>query len=221
MKAHIVFCGMMVLCAAGAARAACPETEAPQVIVRAVAAPARIDVSKSRAELIGKGGENIRTAEVKAAGAVTVPNWNVRSDVKMHYADSAKAGEVCIGYSEVTVEVALQPVIFIARERSAQGNCRKAITDHEQKHVRAFARSAEEWAQALRGPVTAHAHGAGMKGPMPEKYRVVFEKQLRGDIRAIVEQYTDTMMTQSVSAQAQMDSPVAFTAIRAACGAAR
>ena len=186
--------------------------------VRAVIAPARVDVSKSRAQLTGKGGENIRTAEVKAAGAVTVPNWNVRSDVKLHYSDSPKKGEGCIGYSVVTVEVALQPVIFIARERSAPGTCREAVMDHEQKHVRAFARSAEDWARTLRAPVTAHVYGAGMQGPVPEKYRVVFEKKLRGDIRAIVETHTETMMAQSVSAQAQMDAPVAFTAIRAACG---
>jgi hypothetical protein len=209
-----------VCLACGPALAACPEVEAPRVTVRAVAEPARTDVSKSRAQLAGKGGDNIRTAEVKAAGAVVVPNWNVRSDVKLHYSDSTKSGEGCIGYSDVTVEVVVRPVIFIARERSAPGACRDAVMAHENKHVRAFAASAQDWAKALRGPVTAHVHGAGLQGPVPEKFRVVFEKKLRGDIRTIVEAHTDTMMAQAVSAQAQADSPVAFTAIRKACGGA-
>lgn len=202
------------------AMAACPEAEAPRVTVRAVAEEVRVDAGKSRAQLRGKGGDNIRTAEVKAAGAVVVPNWNVRSDVRLHYADSAKPGEVCIGYEDVTVEVVLRPVIFIARERNAPGPCRTAVIEHEQRHVAAFTRSAEIWAKTLRAPITAHVRGTGMQGPTPEKFRVVFEKKLRGDIRAIVEAHTDTMMAQAVSAQAQLDSPVAFTAIRKACGGA-
>lgn len=208
------------LLAGGPALAACPEAEPPRVTVRAVAEAARIDTGKSRAQLAGRGGENIRTAEVKAAGAVVVPNWNVRSDVKLYYSDSTKPGEGCIGYSDVTVEVAVRPVIFIARERSAPGACRDAVMAHEQKHVRAFARSAEDWADALRGPVSAHVRRAGMQGPVAEKFRVVFEKKLRGDIRAIVEARTDTMMAQAIAAQAQTDAPVAFSAIRRACGGA-
>lgn len=207
-------------CAAAPAYAACPEAEAPRVTVRAVTDAPRTDTSKSRAALAGKG-ENIRSAEVKAAGAVTVPNWNVRSDVKLHYVDSAKAGEVCIGYSDVTVEVAVRPVIFIARERSAPGACRDAVMAHQKKHVAAFARSAEEWAQALRGPVTAHARGAGMQGPTPEKFRVVFEKKLRGDIRAIVEAHSVGMIDAATGAQAQVDGPYSFKAIKAACGGGR
>lgn len=209
-----------LVCAAAPVYAACPEAEAPRVTVRAVTEVSRVDTSKGRAALAGKG-DNIRSAEVKAAGALTVPNWNVRSDVKLHYADSAKAGEVCIGYSDVTVEVVLRPVIFMARERSAPGACRDAVMAHEKKHVAAFNRSAEQWAQALRGPVMEHARRAGMQGPTPEKFRVVFEKKLRGDIRAIVEAHSAGMIDAATGAQAQVDGPYSFKAINAACGGGR
>lgn len=150
-----------------AADVKCHVPKAPVIQVLPQTANIRYDFNQTTKELTAQGsntvnpyGGNVDTT----TGGLRADAVKMKSNVKMGTLTYPSLGVGCVWYDSVTVNINLNPVIFVAKEYQ-QEPCRSAILEHETKHVTVDRIVMNKYAAEVGIAVQKAVNDAGAMGP--------------------------------------------------------
>lgn len=222
--------GLMMLAGGGAAKTAprmdCTVPQAPLVRITPHSAPIRYDFSKTSRELDALGretGANAPRTRDSMTGGLRVDKPEVRTQVRWGYVEETIGGKptrVCLWYGQVEIDITLNPVIYVASEKTA-GACRDAILEHERRHVAVDREVMNRFAADLGTGLKRIVDETGAFGPFPASQRDALGQELVDRVRDTVKFYEVAMQTTMTVRQAEVDSRAEYERISAICNTER
>lgn len=150
-----------------AADVRCHVPRAPVIQVLPKTADIRYDYSRTTAQLSAMGSNTVNPYAANldtTTGGLRSDAAKIISHIKMgtQIYPALKVG--CIWYDSIVVNIALNPVIYIAREYQ-QEPCKSAITGHEIKHVAVDRAVMNKYAAEIGRALQSSVNQAGALGP--------------------------------------------------------
>lgn len=212
--------------AAGGIKCAVPS--APRVTVNARTADIVYDYSKNSAQLKAISREKGSTPNPLHDAPDTYVN-GLRSDKPKTNTEVTVSGvtetfngkptRVCLWYDKVDLNIDLQPVIYLAKERNVPGKCREEILIHERRHVQVDREVMNQLAQDAGRSIQNAVNNAGAQGPYPAVNTEAVRDKMAKQIHAIVDQHVAQMTKILERRQAQVDTAEEYARISAICRA--
>jgi hypothetical protein len=127
---------------------------------------------------------------------------------------------MCFSYSNIEIDIDLQPVIFIASEWP-EGACRNAILEHEQKHIRVDREVMNEFAQKIGASVQQAVDAIGAVGPVNAAQADQTREFMKQHIQSAVQSLELPLYTEMRRRQADVDSLEEYQRVGGICGPAK
>lgn len=126
--------------------------------------------------------------------------------------------QVCVHFDAITVNMEINPTIYIAREYQA-GSCRyNAIYEHEEKHVEADRLVVNKYARRIGEALSFAINKYGSTyGPFPAHQVGDAQKRLQAYIDGIVKAEVDAMNAERQAVQQAIDSLEEYERVRRMC----
>lgn len=127
-------------------------------------------------------------------------------------------GQACLHYDSVTVNIIINPTIYIARE-NRPGTCRyHAIMEHEKKHVEADRIVVNKYAKRIGDSLAFALNKYGVTfGPFGVDRIAPVQSKLQTYIDGIVKTEVDAMNTERMRLQQSIDSLEEYERVRKLC----
>ncbi len=101
---------------------------------------------------------------------------------------NSRRGYSCIWYKDITINITIDPTIVIAKELYNDRCMRKAILDHELKHVRVDRKIVNKYANLIGAKLMSELKTRGFSaGPMHIKDTVIASKKMQRVVNQIIE----------------------------------
>lgn len=142
----------------------------------------------------------------------------VLPSVELGFQEINRNGDTCVWYNKISVDIVLDPEIILAKEVDGDTCMRKAVYDHEMKHVQVDRVVLNNYAQKVGGAIYEALESRGyIVGPI-STLRV---KELRGrmekTIFQIVSNETKKMEVERLNAQQAIDTVEEYERVAAQC----
>lgn len=126
--------------------------------------------------------------------------------------------QICVHYDTVTVNMVINPTIYIASEHKP-GSCRyRAIFGHEEKHVEADRVVVNKYARRIGEALSFALNKYGATyGPFPASQIGEAQRRLQAYIDGIVKTEVDAMNVERLSVQQAIDSLEEYERVRRLC----
>lgn len=127
-------------------------------------------------------------------------------------------GQVCVHFDAITVNMEINPTIYIASEHKA-GSCRyNAIYEHEEKHVEADRIVVNKYARRIGEALSFALNKYGSTyGPFPAHRVAESQQRLQAYIDGIVKAEVDAMNAERLVVQQAIDSLEEYERVRRMC----
>ncbi len=174
----------LLVLAAGGRALECPDREPTKINMVPKTADVEYDPSQTLAEIqeysmdtvdpYGFHGQTITQAFMK--GSI-----GLEHNIKFGQAQMSKYNAACVWYDTITVELKIDPTIVIAKEIYNDRCMRKAVLEHELKHVRVDREIVNKYAKIMGKKLYVALKSRGFSaGPFPaEQSQDVAEKMQR------------------------------------------
>jgi hypothetical protein len=214
----ITAAGLLTLAATGGNIPACTVPKAPTISINATTQPIRYDYSRTQEQL---GAIRSDTVNPYAPGTDTATG-GLRQDapqlsmnVRVGYR-GVPGGPTCFWYDSVTVNIQLNPVIYIARENQG-GDCGAAIMEHEKKHIAVDHRVSNSFAASVGDVVRKAVNEAGALGPYNADRIEETQKMMIDHIQSAVKSRQLSYETDMRRQQAQVDTLAEYERVSKIC----
>jgi hypothetical protein len=132
---------------------------------------------------------------------------SMRGEVTLDYKAIPEYGAVCIWYDTITVKFSIDPTVYIAKEVYKDKCMRKAVTDHEMKHVMADRKVVNKYSQIIGQKLYESLSARGfMAGPIRPEHAQATADQMRRTAEQILETEHQRMQLDRVDMQRAIDS---------------
>lgn len=202
-----------------AADVRCTVPKAPTVQVLPQTADIRYDYTQTVAQLTSRGSNTVNPYAANldtSTGGMRVDNAKISSSIKMGTQTYPSLNVGCIWYDSVVVNIALAPVIYIAKEY-LQEPCKSAITEHELKHVRVDREVINKFARQIGMSVQAAVNQAGAFGPFNTQEMATHQDRLIRHIQSATESQQLMLEKEMRARQAQVDSLEEYKRVSKIC----
>lgn len=217
----IAAAGLLTLAATGSVPA-CTVPKAPAISINATTQAIRYDYSKSEDQLGAMKNDTVNPygpGTDTATGGLRQDKPELNMNVRVGYR-GVKDGPTCFWYDSVTVEIKLQPVIYIARENQS-GACGAAILEHEKKHIAVDHRVANSFAASVGEVVRKAVNEAGPLGPYNADRIDATQKMMTEHIQSAVKSRQMAYETDMRRQQAQVDTLEEYERVSKICNNGR
>lgn len=202
-----------------AADVRCNVPKAPAIRVLPQTADIKYDYSKTTEELTAWQSNTVNPYAANldtSTGGMRADRPEIRSSIKMGTMTYPSLAVGCMWYESVTVDIKMNPVIYIAREFQ-QEPCRSAIMEHEVKHVRVDREVMNKYAAEIGRAIQSAVNQAGALGPfnvneMP-RHQEAYINHVRSAINSQELMLTKEMRTK----QGQVDSLEEYERVSKIC----
>lgn len=198
----------------------CNVPQAPFISINPTSAPIQYDYTLSSKEL---GVFKSDTISPYAPGADTTTGGLRHDRPAMHtevtwgvrkYPDRQIA---CLWYEKITIDIALEPKIYIAKEEKRNPACRDAIMDHELKHVSVDREVINRYAAEIGQAVKQAVDGAGAMGPYKYEDLADIQARLVDHVKAAVDSRKLMLYQEMSRLQGQVDSLEEYERVSKIC----
>ena len=149
----------------------------PLVRVNITEKPVRIDHSRSAEALsempndtrvkMGRGPDIVQKNRWSPVGGLANNQIDASATVSFDSETTFLGGEGCLSVTNLTVQITLTPLVYIASDWP-EGSCRyKAMLDHEMKHVDEDRAVLKDFKSLLENSFKTMLHEIATQGPMP------------------------------------------------------
>ena len=200
-------------------RVTCSVPKAPTIQVLPKTKDIAYDYSQTTQQLTarrttspGPYGSNIDTA----TGGLRADQISTSSNIKMGTMVYQSQNAGCIWYDEVTVNINLNPVIYVAKEYQKEP-CKGAILKHELRHVEVDRFVVNKYAQQIGAAIQNTVNKAGAVGPFPASDMNRQQDQLIKHIQAAIKSQEHLLDQEMRTLQSQVDSLEEYERISKIC----
>lgn len=160
----------------------------------------------------GPYGSNIDTA----TGGLRADQISTTSNIKMGTLTYQVQNAGCIWYDEVTVNINLNPVIYVAKEYQKEP-CKGAILKHELRHVEVDRFVVNKYAQEIGTAIQTAVNKAGAVGPFAVADMSRQQDQLIKQVQAAIKSQEHLLHQEMRTLQSQVDSLEEYERISKIC----
>jgi len=160
----------------------------------------------------GPYGSNIDTA----TGGLRADQISTTSNIKMGTLTYQVQNAGCIWYDEVTVNINLNPVIYVAKEYQKEP-CKGAILKHELRHVEVDRFVVNKYAQEIGTAIQTAVNKAGAVGPFAVADMNRQQDQLIKQVQAAIKSQEHLLHQEMRTLQSQVDSLEEYERISKIC----
>ncbi len=211
---------LLVLVNAGGAPA-CEIPQPTKIDIRPRSKEIRLDTSKTLDDI---QKYEMDTVNPHSFGGTTYTQGFTRGavevlpTVELGFQEINTNGDTCIWYNKISVDIVLDPEIILAKEVNADQCMRKAVKDHEMKHVQVDRIVLNNYAQKLGGAIYEALEGRGyIVGPVPASQLESIRQRMEGTIFQIVNNETKRMEVDRLEAQQAIDTIEEYERVAAQC----
>lgn len=216
----LVASGLYLNVNASASGMQCRMDKAPTISVTPASDPVRYDFSQTTQQLTAMKTD---TVSPYAPGTVTLTD-GIRRDkptIKTQITQSIQIDPVrnvfCMNYDTITINIHLQPVIFLASEMPP-GKCRDAVLEHEQKHVRVDREIINEFSVKIGQSVQGAVNEIGVMGPLNMDQKDQTQVYMNDHIANAIKFIELPLFNEMHRRQAEVDSLEEYNRVNAICG---
>jgi hypothetical protein len=142
----------------------------------------------------------------------------VRPSVKVDAYPVARGRGACVYYDEIVIEIKIDPKITIAKEVWADPCMRRAVTEHELKHVTTDRRIVNKYGAAMAKRVYERLRERGfITGPVRAEDAQRAAEQMQQMVFDLVEHEYKKMELERAEAQQAVDSREEYDRVAAQC----
>lgn len=204
---------------------ACPAMPVPKVVVSPLEIPMRQDFNRTTQELRQIAG-NVYTPFTGTNNALGgLMTGSVRANVNVEFdggpvaADQNKGKEeqACIWPSVISVDVTLEPVLYINRDLPAGSCMHDVVARHEMEHYQIDKATIFEFIPQIQQAVTGAAMRIGVQGPLPFDKTRALGDPIGNDIRDVVRSLVTRLNETRRQRNATHDNPQEQVRMLQAC----
>lgn len=212
-----------LLILASGAGDSCPRHDPAEINIIPRTEEVQYDTSQTLAEL---QGYQMDTVDPYAFHGTTVTQAFMRGKIrveqaiKLAHSQNRKRDLSCLWYDTIEVTLHIDPTIVVAREIYNDHCMRKAVIDHELKHVRVDREIVNKYANVIGQKLLSELQSRGFSaGPIPsDRVEEVSEKMQRV-VKQILELETQKMSIDRQERQREVDSLGEYESVDAQCPA--
>lgn len=200
-------------------RVTCSVPKAPMIQVLPKTKDIVYDYSQTTRQLTarrttspGPYGSNIDTA----TGGLRADQISTSSNIKMGTMTYQTQNAGCIWYDEVTVNINLNPVIYVAKEYQKEP-CKGAILKHELRHVEVDRFVVNKYAQEIGAAIQSAVNKVGAVGPFAAADMSRQQDQLIKHIQGAIKSQEHLLNQEMRTLQSQVDTLEEYDRISKIC----
>ncbi len=140
--------------------------------------------------------------------------------IKFGQAGNTRAGYGCTWYSDITIELHIEPTIVIAKEIYQDKCMRKAVVDHELKHVRVDREVVNKYAQEMGNKLMSALNSRGFEaGPFELRRMDEVQQKMQRVVRQVLELEYKKLGIERQERQGKVDSLEEYESVDDRCPA--
>ena len=199
----------------------CKLKKTPEIQVSATDTNVHYDHSKTQAEMdrmetdtVSPYGDNIQSH----VGGLMSGEVRVSQNIRIMQETYPALNTGCLYIDPMTINIHIDPTIYIAKEFKKSGCMYKEIMNHEKKHIKVDRAIVNKYTSIIvKGLNDAfkklgYAHGPYSLGHLP-----TVQKKLQDYAQALVKKYSDDMSTERRALQQQVDTLQEYERVRRLC----
>ena len=172
--------------------------------------------------------------QIKAADIMTIDPYSFHSSsttdgymeggIKMRWKvnfgnkNYSALGVTCLWYDTINIELELSPTIFIAQEVYQDPCNRKAVTEHEMKHVMVDRKIVNKYSKIIGNKVLSELKQRGFHvGPIKSQYAQQTVDRMQRTVDQIVNHEYEKMKLERIDLQRAVDSLEEYERVGALC----
>lgn len=166
------------------------------------------------------------TVDPYAYHGTTVTQGFMKGSIETKYTIKFKSLEIpkykaaCLFYDEIKVELNIEPTIVIAKELTRDRCLKKAIIEHELKHVRVDREIVNKYAKLVGKKLLADLKSRGfMAGPFPSDRTGEISNKMKQVVSQILELEFQKMTLERKENQRAVDNLEEYESVNAKCPA--
>lgn len=200
--------------------AKCPVQSAPQVEAHWRSEPVKYDLTQNYAAL---GAHSIDTKNpygmhvTTDVGGLMSGKINYKSGIEITGIRYAANRTTCLWINKVSIDIVIDPTIFIASE-NPKGTCKfVAIVEHESKHVAIDRRTVQDHLPLIRQAAVNAVAKVGVVGPKPDEDGEKYKEKMSDYVEKAMKAAVDEMYADRAKRQAALDSKEEYERVDAKC----
>lgn len=200
----------------------CRINKAPRINIRPQTKAIQYDLDTPSAELTAKGSNTISPYGIEAdtiTGGLRHDHPLTKTSLSYHYIKDPRSQTICMAYNEITLEVILQPKIYIAEEFN-RGRCAVEVLEHEKKHVKVDRQVINKYTKLMGKAIQQTVNQVGIVGPFPISREENMKKMMSSNIQNAISSVELAMLNEMNYLQQQVDSRAEYDRIGQYCESA-
>ncbi|MCB1562881.1 MAG: hypothetical protein KDJ75_04835 [Alphaproteobacteria bacterium] len=217
----VLTAGSLLIMAASSPSSLCMPPEPARINVIPKSEEIKYDYSKNLAAL---QAQSVDTVNPYDFGSITHTKAFMRGSVSMSpsvrvgYKDFTAQGASCIWYDTINIEIAIDPTIVIASEVYADSCMRRAVLEHEMKHVNVDRQIVNKYAQIIGQKVYNGLKERGFSaGPIPTPYRQAAVDRMNKTVSQLIDLEYKKMNIERQERQQAVDSLQEYESVGKKC----
>ncbi|MGQ0528063.1 MAG: hypothetical protein ACT4OY_08580 [Alphaproteobacteria bacterium] len=204
-----------------AAAPICSMPKATEISVVPVSAPIVYDYSKGLKEMQGTHTDTINPydfrTEVRTQGLMS-GSLKIEPQVHIGWQILPSEGTGCLWYDKVTISIQMAPTILLAREVFHDQCMKRAVMEHEMKHVNVDRQLVNKYSKIMGEHVNAALEERGfMAGPVPEGEMKAVMKRMQNIVFQVITHEFKKMELEQAEAQQSVDTVADYERVSRVC----
>ncbi len=143
---------------------------------------------------------------------------SMKAEIKLDLKPLPKYRAACIWYDTISVKFSIDPAVYIAKEVYKDRCMKKAVMDHEMKHVMADRKLVNRYSQIMGQKIMTGLKARGfMAGPVKAEAAQATADQMRRTAEQIIETEFQRMQLDRTDMQRAIDSLEEYERVSALC----
>lgn len=210
--------GVVVSASPSSANASCTIDGLPSARVNLAIAPTHTDTTRTLDQLTRIPNDTrIGLSQGHQVGGLSAGEIRFQSQIEFGNSVDFFSGDTCLWVQNLALEIAMDPVIYIARELQ-RGSCRyRTLLEHEQRHVSTDRRLLQTFRGRIEGELNQKLRSMGPTGPIPVSFAAQVQRELAAEVGTAVNLAMANFSRARDQAQQAIDTPQEYARLSQAC----
>ena len=198
----------------------CDVQTSPRINVRPIAQPVKFNHRRTIQQLTDGGTDTISPYPkhiTTVTGGTTESFIRVNAETKFEVKSFPAHGVACVYYSEIKVNIELDPTIYVAREHTPSSCQYREIMKHEKKHVDTDRQIVNKYANQMGTMLQSSINSSLVRGPYPHDRLNDIQQSMLDYVVNVLKTQQSLMEEERFRAQQAVDTFEEYERVRLAC----
>jgi len=211
---------VLIMPAYGHAEVACKPQPAGKVNVIWGSDNIQYDFTKSQSQMDRMDNDTVNPYGNHAkthVGGLMKGGISISSNIKTATLSYPRSRQTCQWIGEMTLNIRIDPKIYIARQHK-KGSCRhNAILEHEMKHVFVDREVVKRYVPQFKKALEKGVRKVGIVGPKPSSQTLKYQNKISDYMEGEMKKVADKMYAERSKRQAAVDTLKEYERVAAMC----